>query len=348
MAQLPLLLFVDSEVAQFPFEVCPCLRSLEVVRGVAPNVTLTAFQRHQRSSQDMDVGSALARAGPTVAPEAALPNTLIRNRSRTSYQTTVGSCLPAGGSAALFEQSGTGCRARPRGGFYVLDPLEDASCSQAQLQTLLGKWPTWAGHVGRHFLEGSELISRLASEDAFLYMGHGGKCMKKLLKPEALQMGASVCAAGEQKSATSSSNTSSSRVPLHSIVMLMGCSTAKISRHQWLRSTVSPTCTSLRARCVKTRSGSMFEAYGAPLDVLIGGAPAVVGALWDVLGGDLEQLVCSMLEAWVQGPRAQKHVARDSTRLAPVSLMRALVEARKACRLRFLTGAAIVCYGIPM
>jgi hypothetical protein len=40
---LQLLLFVDSEVAQFPLEACPCLRSVEVTRGIAANVALDSF-----------------------------------------------------------------------------------------------------------------------------------------------------------------------------------------------------------------------------------------------------------------------------------------------------------------
>merc|ERR1712100_886668 len=46
--QRPLLLFVDSEIAQFPLEACPFLQSLEVVRGIASNVSLAAFKRQRR------------------------------------------------------------------------------------------------------------------------------------------------------------------------------------------------------------------------------------------------------------------------------------------------------------
>jgi len=333
--QLPLLLFVDSEVAQFPLEVCPCFRSLQVVRGVAGNVALTAFHQNRCSSQDAASASRVEAAAGT---GALLPHTLLRKclRDRSSRSTT--------------QDTGMVPRALPKTGFYVLDPLKDASCSQAKLRALLGKWTTWAGSVGQPFPESSELFHRLASEDVFIYMGHGGKCMRQLLKPEALQMGASASDTGGLKGSnrSSDSKTPAPKVPLRSVVMLMGCSTAKISRHPMLRSSpASSEDTSPRARCImKTRSGATFEAFGTPLNVLIGGAPAVVGALWDVLGGDLEQLVCSMLEAWVQGSHSEKRFSHSS--FTPVSLLRALVEARKACRLRFLTGAAVVCYGIPM
>merc|ERR1712070_1200157 len=123
----------------------------------------------------------------------------------------------------------------------------------------------------------------------------------------------------------------------------MGCSTAKIFRS----SPSTDTATHGRPR-LRVRAGSDFEAFGMPLNVLVGGAPAMVGALWDVLGGDLEQLVCSLLKGWVTRSLPRKRSACNDAEAGPISLMGALVKAREACRLRFLTGAAVVCYGIPI
>lgn len=298
----PLLLFVDSDVAQFPLESCPCLRTLEVVRGIAPNVTLTAFQR-QRGGRE----------------------------ARKCMQGTLATGT-ADSSTSSPRESSMLHRGPPQGGFFILDPLKDPGCSQGQLQNLLHslnasrEHGTWAGYVGKPFPESSELLSKLGTEDVFLYMGHG-QCARKLLKPEALQMGAPV-KPGSDKGGPKC-------VPLHSVVMLMGCSTAKMCRA--MPSTAQSTHAGWRSH---TRTGSEFEGFGMPLNVLIGGAPAMVGALWDVLAGDLEQLACSLLKGWVVGSRSQK--------LSPMSLAAALVKAREACKLRFLTGAAVVCYGIPI
>merc|ERR1711959_802580 len=126
-------------------------------------------------------------------------------------------------------------------------------------------------------------------------------------------------------------------------MLLMGCSTAKLSR------AVAPVDMPAHVRRrQKSRAGADFEAFGMPLNVLIGGSPAMVGALWDVLGPDLEKVACSLLKDWVEGARSQKQPACDGISTAPKSLMSALVKAREACRLRFLTGAAVVCYGIPL
>merc|ERR1712232_475787 len=83
----------------------------------------------------------------------------------------------------------------------------------------------------------------------------------------------------------------------------------------------------------KVRGGADFEAFGMPLNVLIGGSPAMIGAIWDVLGGDLEQLVCCLLGCWILGEQQQSR--------SPASMLAALSKARKACKLRFLTGAAV-------
>merc|ERR1719262_407155 len=123
----------------------------------------------------------------------------------------------------------------------------------------------------------------------------------------------------------------------------MGCSTAKI-----FRSTPSMGAAKHGHHRLRTRAGSDFEAFGMPLNVLVGGAPAMVGALWDVLGGDLEQLVCSLLKGWNTRPlRPTRSACKDKDGDSN-SLLGALVKAREACKLRFLTGAAVACYGIPL
>lgn len=321
-AQMPLLIFVDSDVAQFPLEACPCLRSLEVVRAVAPNVCLTAFQR-QRSS-----AAAAARAA---SASSTATSTLIRTRRHTAAS-------PSPPLESSFSYKS------PQGGFFVLDPLKDPTCGQLQLRRLLqslndsGKHGAWAGHVGQPFPETSEVLQKLKSEDVFLYMGHG-QCARKLLKPDLLQMGAPAShSVGNNKSAGSSKS-----VALHSVVMLMGCSTAKM-----LRTMPVMDMDAHASRRRRAHGGVDFEAFGMPLNVLVGGSPAMVGALWDVLGGDLEQLVCSLLEGWVGGAQSQKQMLGDSSHATPTSLMSNLVKAREACRLSFLTGAAMVCYGIPV
>jgi hypothetical protein len=337
-AQFPLMLFVDSEVAQFPLESCPCLRALEVVRGVAPNATLEAFQQHRCRSEVSCASAAACRGTDSINTSASTPNGLPTTLIRKSQRSGTNPLLPAESRNEPHDG-----RVEPHGGFFVLDPSKDATCAQTYLQQLLASWRksgehgTWTGHVGQPFPDTSALLNRLRSEDVFLYMGHG-QSARRLLKAEALQMGAPIALAGDR------SSTAGPRcAPLQAVVMLMGCSTAKISR---LPPVANPTASidgAARSCCrTKTYAGGAFEAFGMPLNALIGGSPAVVGALWDVLGGDLEQFVCALLKDWVSGTRSSKRLSANGR------LMSALVKARKACKLRFLTGAAVVCYGIPM
>lgn len=236
-------------------------------------------------------------------------------------------------------------RCSPQRGFYVLEPLKDPTCSQKCLQELLrtsaGR-TTWAGRVGR-FPESAEVFSKLGSEDVFLYMGHGQNA-RKLLKSEVLQMGAVASSAAEPQSVSGHAQPRNGgrykHIPLQSIIMLMGCSTAKTFHHV-------PAVCAAPQQISKLRTQTDFEAFGMPLNALIGGAPAMIGALWDVLGGDLEQLVCSLLKAWVVQEAPNKRL-RSNDKGRNKDLMGSLIEAREACKLRFLTGGAVVCYGIPV
>ena len=83
-------------------------------------------------------------------------------------------------------------------------------------------------------------------------------------------------------------------------------------------------------------SGSMaisaMAPSGAPLDYLHASCPALVANLWDVTDGDCDKLTTALLDRAAAGG----------------SLLAAVAHARAACRLRYLTGAAAVCYGLPV
>merc|ERR1712135_95069 len=92
----------------------------------------------------------------------------------------------------------------------------------------------------------------------------------------------------------------------------------------------------------------MGHGDGMPLNVLIGGAPAMIGALWDVLGGDMEMFTCAFLKQWVAQAKGRDDTVGEVGSRAESSMLSAMRSARGACVLPFLTGAAIVCYGIPL
>jgi peptidase C50-like protein len=75
-----------------------------------------------------------------------------------------------------------------------------------------------------------------------------------------------------------------------------------------------------------------FEPWGTALFYLAGGAPAVVGNLWDVTDRDIDRFSIAVLQSWAgQGG----------------DIARAVQRSRGACNLSKAVGAAPVVYGMP-
>ena len=98
-------------------------------------------------------------------------------------------------------------------------------------------------------------------------------------------------------------------LPRCAVSLLMGCSSGALRPHGGL----APS--------------------GTPLHYLHARCPALVANLWDVTDGEIDRLCDHLLETCT---------AEGG------DLLDALAQARGACRLRFLTGAATVCYGVPV
>ena len=92
-----------------------------------------------------------------------------------------------------------------------------------------------------------------------------------------------------------------------------------------------------------------FEPTGVPLHYILAGwyscllcktniifSPAIVGNLWDVTERDLNKLTDTLLQTWLG----------DSS--GKTSLAAALPQARRECTLKYLNGAAAICYGVPI
>jgi len=98
------------------------------------------------------------------------------------------------------------------------------------------------------------------------------------------------------------------RLPRCAVAMLMGCSSGSLRR-----------------------LGGLAPS-GMPLGYLHAHSPAVVANLWDVTDGEIDRFSEALVEMCEAGG----------------SLLTAVARARRACRLRYLTGAAAVCYGTPI
>lgn len=80
------------------------------------------------------------------------------------------------------------------------------------------------------------------------------------------------------------------------------------------------------------KSNGAYEPTGIVNNYLTAGCPSIVANLWDITDKDIDKFSRHMLEKWMEG----KH-----------SLPRVVTLSRKVCKLKYLTGAAPVCYGIP-
>ena len=128
---------------------------------------------------------------------------------------------------------------------------------------------------------------------------------------------------------------------------------------------------------VLTEAGD-FESYGVPMNYLQGGAPAMVGTLWDVTDKDCDRFAVGALEGWgllkkeaekskeavkeakvgwkgVKGLKARVEAAKEEEKASDegvggpkMALDEAVAKARDRCFLRYLNGAAAVVYGVPV
>ncbi|KAF8764158.1 Separin like protein [Argiope bruennichi] len=82
-----------------------------------------------------------------------------------------------------------------------------------------------------------------------------------------------------------------------------------------------------------------LEAYGIPLSYLMNGCPFVIGNLWDVTDKDIDRFTNKLLELFVPNYCQNQN---SITEIAD-----AVRQARNACKMRYLVGAAPIMYGIP-
>lgn len=96
---------------------------------------------------------------------------------------------------------------------------------------------------------------------------------------------------------------------IKAVAMLMGCSSGLLKQQ-----------------------GS-FDPQGISVQYMLGGCPALVANLWDVTDKDIDRLSIDFLKRFI-----------DNSEPLPSALQ----NARKACKLKSLIGAAPVCYGVPV
>ncbi|KAL9237436.1 hypothetical protein vseg_011984 [Gypsophila vaccaria] len=223
----------------------------------------------------------------------------------------------------------------PLDAFYLLNPSGDLSCTQAEFED-------WFRSQNIQGMSGAapsttDWTTALESHDLFLYFGHGSGAQympsEKVKKVEN-------CAAA----------------------LLMGCcsGTLNLSGH--------------------------YPPVGAPLSYILAGAPIVIANLWEVTDRDIDRFAKTMLKSFMEersmsstgciqcsllaeefesmnvdekrGNPKRGRGKKKPTKTTPdvasgycfKHKLRAgyfVSQARKACKLPYLIGAAPVCYGVP-
>ncbi|CAI4218820.1 unnamed protein product, partial [Parascedosporium putredinis] len=132
-------------------------------------------------------------------------------------------------------------------------------------------------------------------------------------------------------------------------VLLMGCSSASLE------------------------AAGEFECYGTVWNYMLSGAPAVVGALWDVTDREADRFAGKVFEEWGlmeagtfkegEGDKSGRSKGKGKGKAKEAgegsseerggfkegcSLVEAVGRARDACRFKYLTSAAMCVYGIPV
>ncbi|PKK50966.1 hypothetical protein CI102_5065 [Trichoderma harzianum] len=207
-----------------------------------------------------------------------------------------------------------------KAGTYILNPSSDLTNTQTFFQSAFSGLSSWSGIINKAPKE-SEFERALATSEIMVYFGHGsgaqyirGKTIRRLEKCKPT-------------------------------TFLMGCSSAAL-----------------------TDAGE-FESYGPVWNYMMAGCPAVVGTLWDVTDRDIDRFAGKTFEEWGLFARgtfdgatnkgkgkarsfaeeieeASRHERGDG--LCNASLAEAVATARNACRFKYLNGAAVVLYGIPV
>lgn len=83
------------------------------------------------------------------------------------------------------------------------------------------------------------------------------------------------------------------------------------------------------------------------LNLFDGRSPTLIANLWDVTDRDIDKLTQAVFDKMRLTPEARREKFSESDERDGISIVRALAEAREVCKLKYITGAAPVVYGIP-
>ncbi|KAI9061528.1 hypothetical protein FKP32DRAFT_1654199 [Trametes sanguinea] len=90
-----------------------------------------------------------------------------------------------------------------------------------------------------------------------------------------------------------------------------------------------------------------FDRTGTPYHYMLAGCPTLVANLWDVTDRDIDKFSQSVFDDLRLDAESVKQWRADDAGSGRMSIVTAVAKARESCKLKYLTGAAPVVYGIP-
>ncbi|CAD6890282.1 unnamed protein product [Tilletia laevis] len=196
--------------------------------------------------------------------------------------------------------------------FWLLNPGGDLKRTESRLTPWLAKQQResgWRGITGRMPIV-DELPKALEENDVFTYFGHGGA--EEYIRSARIR-----------------------KLKRCAVTMLWGCSSGLL------------------------RDQGELERMGTAYHYMLGGAPALVASMWDMTDLELDRIsdtVFCKVGMMADGDRGAKSLVVPAAgqegggggKMRGMSLTRAVAEARRDCRLPYLSGGACITYGVPV
>ncbi|KAI0064205.1 hypothetical protein BV25DRAFT_1914431 [Artomyces pyxidatus] len=96
------------------------------------------------------------------------------------------------------------------------------------------------------------------------------------------------------------------------------------------------------------REMGSFDRTGTPYNYILAGCPTLVANLWDVTDRDIDKFSQAVFDKMHLTPNGVQRKATSAyVTSQETSIVAAIAESRDVCKLKYLTGAAPVIYGIP-
>ncbi|KAL4079672.1 peptidase family C50-domain-containing protein [Scleroderma citrinum] len=90
-----------------------------------------------------------------------------------------------------------------------------------------------------------------------------------------------------------------------------------------------------------------FDRVGTPYHYMLAGCPTLVANLWDVTDRDIDKFTQGVFDRLRLTPDDVSQGSSERGEMSGTSVVAAIAQSRQLCKLKYLTGAAPVVYGIP-